>query len=196
MFGRHDDSDLVRKVAGGDENAVAELFGAHRDFVFRVAYGTCGCREDSVEIVQEVFLALIQGAATLDLDRAGLTTWLYRVARNKAIDVLRRRPMPLYPDRTGEVDPLPAPDSALLRTQRNALLRDAVTRLPARPREVFVLRIGLGLSVAETARLTETEPGAVRSALHTAKSQLRRAIERAEKPPGETHARRHAARRR
>ena len=66
------------------------LFERHRDFVFRVALGICGEREEAVDVVQEVFLAVLQRAPTLELNGARLSTWLYHVTRNRGIDRRRR----------------------------------------------------------------------------------------------------------
>ena len=124
-------------------------------------------------------MALHQSRSSIKLGDAALTTWLYRVAFNKSMD----RHRTARPERL--IDPAPrtqpGPDAALLASERAELLRKAATELPPRPRQVFVLRIGLGLNVDETAALTGIQPGAVRTALHTAKSILQARL-------GEGHA--------
>jgi len=154
------------------------LFERHRDFVFRVALGICGEREEAVDVVQEVFLALLQGAATLELNGARLSTWLYRVTRNRGIDRRRRVAARATGLNESRVEPIndAGPEAALLETERRHMLERAVARLPARPREVFVLRVGMGLSAGETASLIGIQPGAVRVALCKAKALLQEAL--------------------
>lgn len=184
------DEELVARLASGDRQALQPLFERHREFVFRVALGACGEREDAVEIVQEVFLALFRQAPRIDPRRGRLTTWLYRVARNQCTDRRRRAARPV-------ADPDPpreqlSPDQVLLDEERRELLTRAVARLPARPREVFVLRVGLGLSVEETAEMIGIRAGAVRTALHTARTLLRKGLGRKERLGDD--ARRHTVR--
>ena len=171
------DQHLLERLGAGDDRAMQQLFQRHREFVFRIALGNCDCREDAVDIVQDVFLALLQGAATLHLKDARLTTWLYRVTRNRCIDRFRRNP-PASESNANVVESHlgDGPEIRLLELERNQLLQQAVARLPARPREVFVLRIGLGLATAEVAALIGIQAGAVRVALTKAKTMLRETL--------------------
>ena len=171
------DHRLLARVADGDERAMRLLFERHRDFVFRVALGICGEREEAVDVVQEVFLAVLQAAATLELNGAKFSTWLYRVARNRGID-RRRRVSRATGLNESWVEPVndAGPEATLLETERRRMLERAVSRLPARPREVFVLRVGMGLSADETASLIGIQPGAVRVALCKAKALLQEAL--------------------
>ena len=182
---RPSDRELVTRLAAGDDPAMGLLFERHRNFVFRVALGICGNRQEAVDVVQEVFLALLKNARRLDLDENSLSTWLFRVARNQAIDRHRgnRKLMPLSDGPTEVVAP-GCPESVLLDAERRRVLQREVARLPQRPREVFVLRIGLGLSVSETAALIGIRSGAVRVALSKAKSLLQAALGRPLKASG------------
>jgi RNA polymerase sigma-70 factor (ECF subfamily) len=162
------DEQLVGRLRQGDQEALAPLFERHRDFVLRVALGLGGGREQALEVVQETFLALLRNPPVLGAARGRLTTWLYRVARNLAVDRWRRSRRSERPvDSPPPSDP-GRPDAELMRRERGEALTDALRRLPPRPREVFALRVGLGLTVEETARLVGCRPGAVRTALHTA----------------------------
>jgi len=168
------DESLVHRLAAGERAALATLFARHRDFVFRVALGLAGRREEAVDIVQDVFVALLETPPRLRAGGGQLTTWLYRVARNRALDGrrklaragARRAGVPFSRGTT-------SPEDALLAAERHAALLVQLRTLPPRPREVFVLRIGLGLSVEQTSRLAGCRPGAVRRALHKAGRMLR-----------------------
>ncbi len=172
-----DDGTLVRRSGAGDPDALAELFRRHGDFVFRVALGLTGRRDDALDVVQETFLALWRQAATLDVERAKLTTWLYRVARNRALDLARRaRLRDLFAPISPRATP-PSPEQETLDAERVRRLHHVVRKLPRRAREAFVLRIGMEKSVEETAELMECSTGAVRTALHTAAKLLKAKLE-------------------
>lgn len=170
------DEQLVERLRRGDRVALGTLFERHRDFVLRVALGLGRGREEALEVVQETFLALLRRAPSLGEGRGCLTTWLYRVARNLAVDRLRRSRSRESRPAAALTDPSEGPEANLIRRERRAALREALRELPPRPREVFALRVGLGLPVEETARLVGCRPGAVRTALHTAGRLLRAAL--------------------
>lgn len=174
------DEELVRELKRGSREALASLFGRHKDFVYRVALGFTGSREDAAEIVQETFLALLERAESLDTGRGRVTTWLFEVARRRAADLHRRRRTahrrPMSVHSTGD-----DPERSAVDSERRAALHRAVAELPERPREVFVLRVGLGLSVEEASRLLGASPGAVRTALYDAHVRLRAILAEAEK---------------
>ncbi len=180
------DDELVRALKRGDRDALGELFERHKDFVFRVALGLTGRRDMAAEIVQETFLALLKRSASLDPRRGRVTTWLFEVARRRAMDHHRRRRFEIV---RLDASPRPAasPEESAIASERRDALHRAVADLPARPREVFVLRIGLGFSVDETARLLGCGTGAVRTALHDAHRRLRVAL--LDRPEGERDVR-------
>jgi RNA polymerase sigma-70 factor (ECF subfamily) len=180
------DDGLVEAVRRGDREALGTLFERHKDFVFRVALGLTGRRDEAAEIVQETFLALLERSASLDSRRGRITTWLFEVARRRAVDRHRRRRFEICrfdaPRSTAAT-----PEDSALASERRAALHRAVADLPERPREVFVLRVGLGLSVDETARLLDCAAGAVRTALYDAHRRLRAVL--SEREEGERDVR-------
>ena len=96
---RADAADLVRKVAAGSHDALAELYDRHADAVFASAYRLTSDRGLAEEVVQETFLALWNRAETFDPSVGSLAAWLHTIARNRTVDRLRaagRRP-PLVP---------------------------------------------------------------------------------------------------
>jgi RNA polymerase sigma-70 factor (ECF subfamily) len=167
------DDELVRAVRDGDRQALGLLFEGHRDFVFRVGLGLTGRRDEAAEIVQETFLALLERAPSIDPDRGRITTWLFEVARRRAADRVRRRRLEVARPTWMRGRNPASPDPAILEAQRKDALHRAVAELPVRSREVFILGVGLGLSVDETSRLLGCAPGAVRTALHDASRRLR-----------------------
>lgn len=89
------DGGLVREVAEGSHDALAELYDRHADAVFASAYRLTSDRGLAEEVVQETFLALWNRADTFDPSVGSLAAWLHTIARNRTVDRLRaagRRP--------------------------------------------------------------------------------------------------------
>ena len=181
-----EDFELLRRARSGDRAAFGALFDRHRDYAFRVALGILGRREDAVEVVQEVFLALWRNPPDPDAGRGRLTTWLFTVTHRRALDASRRR---------GRVDAgmergRPAtPEQSLLDREKHLRLAAVVGELSERQREVFLLRVGLGATVEETAATLRCSEGAVRTALHEATREIRERLARG-LGRGELHERR------
>jgi RNA polymerase sigma-70 factor (ECF subfamily) len=140
------------------------LFAAHREGVFRYL-----CRivnpADARELTQEVFLRVARGPLP-DADAGARRAWIFRIARNLALnhvrDTRRRGPSVELPD-------APVPPAQ----ETAAALREALERLAALDRDVFLLREASGLSYDEIAVASELTADAVRSRLHRARQQLR-----------------------
>ncbi len=93
---RHpDDVALVRAVAGGSFDALANLYDRHADAIFAVARRLTSDRGVAEEVVQDTFLALWDRAESFDPGTGSLSAWLHTIARNRTVDRLRaagRRP--------------------------------------------------------------------------------------------------------
>ena len=143
------------------------LFAAHRDGVFRYL-----CRivsaPDARELTQEVFLRVARGPVP-DGDPGASRAWIYRIARNLALNHLRD-------SRRGgaSVELSDAPVAASQET--GAVLRQALERLALMDRDVFLLREVGGLSYGELATACDLSEDAVRSRLHRARQQLRQML--------------------
>ena len=144
------------------------LFTAHREGIFRYLCRIVG-REDARELTQEVFLRVTRTTVP-QTDDGGRRAWLFRIARNLALNHVRDD------RRRGETVEI-AGDPALPPTQTLALaLREALDRLSPVDRDVFLMREVGGLSYNEIAFACQLTPDAVRSRLHRARQELRRAL--------------------
>src|SRR5882724_10941588 len=88
-----DDTALIARLRGGDENAMADLYDRYSGIVYGVALRVLGDTSAAEDLLQEVFLQLWRNPQTFDADRGRLAPWLAVIARNRAIDLLRKRPM-------------------------------------------------------------------------------------------------------
>jgi RNA polymerase sigma factor (sigma-70 family) len=134
------------------------------------------------EIAQEVMVTLWRKADLFDPAKSSLPTWLYRIARNRRIDLMRRArvdyldpqsPRLLDEAAEGEIS------SAYEGQERDDILRKLVLTLPEQQQGLLTLAFYEGLSHSQIAERTGTPLGTVKSRLRLAFSQLRRALEAA-----------------
>ena len=85
-----EDLERVQAFLRGDAQAFEFLFDKYREKVFGIAFRFLRNKEDALEVTQEVFLRVYQGLAKFKTD-SKFFTWLYRIATNRAIDVLRSK---------------------------------------------------------------------------------------------------------
>jgi RNA polymerase sigma factor (sigma-70 family) len=164
-----------------DEARVAfeALYRESRDDVYAYAAGMLRDRSAAEEVTSQAFERAWRKRRQLDRKRGTPRAWLFGIARNAALDELRRRSK-LAPD-TAPVaaadDPLANPaDAALDRT----LLQQALESLNGRERELVALKFFAGLSNAEIASVTRTSETNAGTRLHRAIEKLRRSIDEAD----------------
>ena len=144
------------------------LFTAHREGIFRYLCRIVGS-EDARELTQEVFLRVTRTTVP-ETDEGGRRAWLFRIARNLALNHVRD-------DRRRGETVERAADPALPPTQTLALaLREALDRLSPVDRDVFLMRELGGLSYDEISFACQLTGDAVRSRLHRVRQQLRETL--------------------
>jgi len=176
-------SELVRAVAtGGDRQAFAVLF---KHFAPRVATylargGTPAATAE--ELAQETLVAVWRKAASFDAARAGVSTWVFTIARNLRIDRHRRdgdadHPEALDDEGDDAADPAPAPDERLATLERERRIRAALRRLP--PEQSLILQLSYFAEQphASIARDLSIPLGTVKSRIRLAMQHLRRLID-------------------
>jgi RNA polymerase sigma-70 factor, ECF subfamily len=167
------------KAQGGNRNAYGELVRIHHPGVIDVIYRMCGDAELAQDAAQDAF---IQAWMHLPSFRPGssLRSWLYRIAINAALDVLRRS---IRNSRDTDLDTLVLPDpqagpeAALLQKERTTAVRQAVLSLTEASRSVLVLREYGGLSYQEIAVTLDIPLGTVMSRLNYARHQLKQMLQ-------------------
>ena len=178
-----DDNLLVSKVAAGDRDALRLLYERHAVKVWRVARRYLGNDADAEDVTQAVFLSLIDGAS-LFRQEARFSTWLYRVTANRC---LNHRALAGVRLRTGLDDDLaqaataPAdqdPDRRVEAREREAMLADAMARLPDRQKMAVVLARFEGMSYEDVAAAMDCSVGTVESVLFRARQRLRKMLVR------------------
>ncbi|MCA3339804.1 MAG: sigma-70 family RNA polymerase sigma factor [Roseomonas sp.] len=171
-----EDRQLLLASGRGDRKAFARLVSRHRGLVARVA-GRYGLGPHDVDdVAQEVFARAWDAAPNWPADGAPFAAWLYRVASNLAIDLLRRekrRPVTSLEAASMIVDMAPAPSAAVLQVELASAVRAALLELPERQRLAVELVHLESRSGAETAALLGTSIGALEGLLSRARRELR-----------------------
>jgi len=178
MIPKHDlsDSDLLRLMLAGDEEALALLYRRRQAAVYRFALQMSGSKTIAEDVTQEVFLFLMRDGHVFDPARGALSAFLLGVARNHVLRRLRVDQLlaPLGDDPDDEVhatsDICPLED--LTRAETIESVRRAVLSLPPKYREVVVLCELQDVSYVETAEILGCAIGTVRSRLHRARALL------------------------
>ncbi len=167
-----EDEVLVRRVASGDGRALSDLYDRYAGLIFGSGVRYLGDRGLAEDLVQDVFTSVWRNAAGFDPARASFSTWVYRITRNRATDLIRRRKARV---RTAENDPLfePGGDDPAGELSRSFDVASALSRLSAVHREVLVLAYFEGLSQSEISRRTGTPLGTVKSRTTAALRALR-----------------------
>ncbi|CAA9399602.1 MAG: RNA polymerase ECF-type sigma factor [uncultured Rubrobacteraceae bacterium] len=170
-----EDEILVRRVAAGDERAMGGLYDRYAGLVYGTGVSYLGDRGQAEDLVQDVFVSVWRYAGRFDPSRARFSTWIYRITRNRATDLIRRRKARV---RTVGMDLPPEPEdpdpSGSL--SRGFDVAAALARLSPTHREVLVLSYFEGLSQREISTRTGTPLGTVKSRTTAAMRALREAM--------------------
>ena len=171
----------IHAAREGDQNAFAELVRLYEKKVFALTLRMCKNPEDAAEAAQEAFLAAWQGLPNFRGD-AAFSTWLYRLASNACVDLLRREGR--HKDAAGpsfnddEVN-LEVPDTAASphdlaeRAELRAQVEEGLASLSPEHREVLILREIHQLSYDEISRILNLDTGTVKSRISRGRRQLR-----------------------
>ncbi|SRR5712692_5136283 len=201
-----DDLDELAALRAGDEQAFSRLIDAHHVAMVRLALVYVPSRSVAEEVVQETWLAVLEGLDRFE-GRSSLKTWIFRILMNKAITRGKRehRTLPFAalfdpakdpaeravdPDRfldehaarPGEWARPPhrwegAPEERLLSRETLERVGRAIEALPPSQREVIVLRDVHGWTAKEVCNVLEIAETNQRVLLHRARSKVRRALE-------------------
>lgn len=174
-----DESKLIHAARSGDEAAFEQLVRLHEKKVYNLCLRLCGDPEDAAEAAQDAFLALWRSLGSFRED-AALSTWLYRLASNACIDLLRRNKRTVEgvslddEELRLEVrDTAPTPEQHVERQETLRAVREGLSTLPPEYRQVLVLRELHQLSYAEIADIASLEVGTVKSRISRARQLLR-----------------------
>jgi RNA polymerase sigma-70 factor (ECF subfamily) len=180
------DATAVAQVRAGNYDAFGVLVERHSRNLFRLAFRMTGNEQDAEDIVQETFMKAYRQLAKFD-GRASFSTWLYRIAANGSLDLIRSRNR-----RQEQQEPAmeegqelassvsagdPTPERLAFSVELKNLLAPALEQLSPMERAAFVLRHYEGLSTEDIGQALGVQAGAAKHSVFRAVQKLRRALE-------------------
>lgn len=174
-------------LRAGDRDAFAQFVDETSAHIYRVAIKILGNEQDAEDVLQETYLKAFRSLRDFE-GRSSLTTWIYRIAVNEALMVIRRRKVQTVSLDDGEDDPEPGdegmaitdwcclPESDLLSAEAQAFMDQAIQKLPMNLRIVFIMRDIEGLTIQETAEASGVNEGVVKTRLFRARLRLRQEL--------------------
>lgn len=175
-LGHLDEADCIARAQRGELAAFSELVARHQDRIYRFLLRMTRSQEDARDMTQDTFLNAYQALPRWRAD-ARLSTWLFRIARNQALDWLRRAKHAEFValDDT-QIEHLPAttptPEASLQARQGIKALEAALARLSVEHREILLLRDIEEMPYDDIATVLGITLGTVKSRIARARTGL------------------------
>ena len=172
------ETQLILRAQNGERNAFSELVRIHTRGVFNVVFHMCGDALIADDAAQETFIRAWQNLSSYH-PQTPLRNWLYRIAFNAGMDMLRKekRILPNDIDEMELRDERSGPESVVSQQERTSMVQKAVLSLPEASRAVLVLREYEGMSYSEIADALDVPVGTVMSRLNYARKLLKESLE-------------------
>ncbi len=174
----------LEQVRAGDRDAFRLLVERYSHPVFRLTYRMTGNEQDAEDLVQETFLRAYRQIRTYD-SRAEFRTWLFRIATNCSLDLIRKRGRRREQQEPASVEdgqrveassPEPSPERLAMSTQIHGRVRAALAQLTPVEQAAFILRHFEGASIDEISRTLGRSNPAARQSIFRAAAKLRTAL--------------------
>ncbi|MGB0412365.1 MAG: sigma-70 family RNA polymerase sigma factor [Pikeienuella sp.] len=173
------DETLLQRIATRrDKTAFEVLFHRYAGRIKGMLIKAGATPGEADEVAQEAMLAIWRKAHLFDPAKAGAATWIFTIARNRRIDLVRRaqRPVPDPNDPLFQPDPVAPAEADIAAAERDALVREAVAELSEDQRTAVRLAFFEGLSHPEVSERTGAPLGTIKSRLRLATKRLRVAL--------------------
>lgn len=170
-----DEAGLIERIRSGDETAMADIYDRYSGIVYGVALRVLADTTAAEDVLQEVFLQLWRNPRAFDANRGRLAAWLAVIARNRAIDHLRRRP------HEDNLEDLPLSTGVNLEDEAEQRLaaekvRGVLSRLPQEQRRALEMAFFEGMSHSEIANKTGEPLGTIKTRIRAGLIAVRKAV--------------------
>jgi RNA polymerase sigma-70 factor (ECF subfamily) len=182
-----ENAEIARGLRRHDADLLDRLIEQYQHRLLRFLIYLTGNRETAEDLFQETWLRVLERGSQYD-GKHNFSTWLFTIARNLSIDVLRRKKPASLNTTTGEDDePMEVPDARLASAfdmvaeqEQSDLVTRALGGIPQEYREAIVLRFHEELSLEEIAAITRTPLGTVKSRIYRGLNHLMPRLKRAQ----------------
>lgn len=168
---------LVRRIAGGDQAAMADLYDQTNPIVYGLALRILADPSAAEDVMVEVYAQLWRQAAEYDALRGSPSAWLLTMTRSRAIDARRARGRDRATetlDAAGELtSDAPGPEALTVAAERHRFVQGALAQLSGELRQLIELAYFGGLSHSEIAARLDQPLGTVKTRIRSAMAQLR-----------------------
>jgi RNA polymerase sigma-70 factor (ECF subfamily) len=186
-----DDLTLVKRVQAGDQRAFRTLVERYQRKVYAIAYGMLKDREDAMDVAQEAFVKVYKYLDHFKGD-SSFYTWLYRIAVNICIDVIRKKggtrgedvefdEQIAHDTAQAQIGALGSrlgtnPQKSALRRELAEKIQEALEQIPEKHRAILLLREVEGMSYEDLSRVLEIPKGTVMSRLFHARAKVQKIL--------------------
>jgi len=175
-----DDESLMAATARGDAQAFSGLVDRHADRVMAFAFQVLGSHSEAEDVSQDVFVTLWQKAGEWQPSRAKLSTWLFQITRNAALNYQQRtrsREVHWHDAPPDVPSNAPSPEHDAMTADDQRVLDAAIAALPEQQRSALVLVVREGLSNRDAATAMDCSVKALEALLVRARRQLRSTLQ-------------------
>jgi RNA polymerase sigma-70 factor (ECF subfamily) len=171
------DVRLLERIVERDADAVGELYDRHSRLLYGLILRIVRNASEAEEVLQDVFLQVWKRAETFNADLGTPVAWLVRIARNRAIDQLRKNTVNLRTLEVPPPSPAESPEARAALSEEQRALSRALEALSAEERKLLEHAYFLGLTQSELAERFGLPLGTVKTRIRTALMTLRRELQ-------------------
>ncbi|APB33325.1 RNA polymerase, sigma-24 subunit, ECF subfamily [Gloeomargarita lithophora Alchichica-D10] len=176
-----DDETLLERIAIQDQSALNALYDRYSQVIYSLIYRIVGVKEEAEEIILDVFLQVWRTAHCYNPHQAQVNSWLFMIARSRALDRLRRqsrqqRTTLMLQQTQMPLDLSSPPEAYILGEETHQNLQNALAQLPPEQRQAVELAYYYGLSHTQIAVRLGVPPGTIKSRIRMALQKMRQAF--------------------
>lgn len=172
------DAEIIRQVLAGHNEQYSGLVHRYQEPLIHFLRRMLGSDEDIFDCAQDAFIAAYRNLSHYSEEHP-FRAWLYAIARNKALDFLRKRNRAVsFSLNKNLIDPQPRPEEVLLAKEESFLLAEVLTEIPEHYAQALYLRYHQELSYKEIAVVLEVPVSRIKTYIHRGKDKLRQHLER------------------
>ncbi len=167
--------ELMKRFVSGDDHAFREIYQRYDKPLYLYAYHKLGNKEDSRDVVQDVFAWMLNNRAEIDL-KVTLSGYLYRSVLNRIYNIFKhRKVLEKYTELSVEGNPVEEEqtDYRIREKEIRAMIESTIAEMPPKMREVYELKSKQYMTAKEIAAYTGTSEGTVNTQLKRAMKHLR-----------------------